>query len=159
MSKDKLVKWEPKGQMTSLFDHIFGPTDLEFKSLWDIFQSTWGNVPRLRGSGVFTPRMDIEETETSYVVKADLPGLTKEDIKVDVSDGVLMIKGERKVEKEDKTKTYYTVERQYGMFERAFEIPNVIEENIKATFKDGVLEIVLPKSEESKKKELTIKVE
>lgn len=106
-----------------------------------------------------TPKVDVYETDDSYVLKADLPGLKKEDIKIDVHDNTLTFKGEKKVEKKTEKDNYVRVERSYGSFKRSFTLSdNVDSENIKAGYKDGVLEITLVKKEEAKPKEINIEV-
>ena len=107
------------------------------------------------------PALDVYEEKDQIVVKAELPGLTKDDIQISISDNILTIKGEKKKEEEDTGKDYYRSERVfYGAFFRAVPPPAEINpEKIHATFKNGVLEIRLPKSEEAKKKEIKVKVE
>lgn len=108
-------------------------------------------------SSGFVPAVDIYETEDSIVVKAELPGVDKNDVKIEVKDGVLTLKGEKKVEKEVKEENFHRIERAYGSFQRSFTLPqNVDKDKIKATFKNGVLEIVIAKKEESKPKEIKI---
>jgi HSP20 family protein len=107
----------------------------------------------------WAPLVDITEDEKEYVIKADLPEIKKEDVKISVQDGVLVISGERKYEKEEKGKKYHRVERSYGSFERSFTVPaDAEEENVSAQFKDGVLTVHLPKGETAKPKRLEIKV-
>lgn len=107
------------------------------------------------------PNVDIVETETGYVITADLPGLSKEDVKVHVENGVLTISGEKKteVEKRDKNR-YYHFERSYGKFSRAFSLPDHVDSvNIDARFNNGVLEVSLKKTEEAKPKAIEVKVQ
>jgi HSP20 family protein len=105
------------------------------------------------------PAVDIQESDTEYAVKADLPDVKKEDIKVELLDGMLTIEGERKKEKEEKGKKFHRVERQYGQFARRFVLPNEVDAaNVKADFKDGVLSVQLPKSVNAKPKSVEIKV-
>jgi HSP20 family protein len=106
------------------------------------------------------PALDVYEEKDQIVVKAELPGMTKDDIQISISDNVLTIKGEKKKEEEDTGKDYYRSERVYGAFFRAIPLPAEINpDKVQATFKNGVLEIRLPKSEEAKKKEIKVKVE
>ena len=98
----------------------------------------------------WAPLVDISEDEKEFLVKAELPGVKKEEVRVTVDDGVLNISGERKTEKEEKTKKYHRVERAYGKFERTFTLPDKADPSkIVADFKDGVLHVHLPKSEKS----------
>jgi HSP20 family protein len=104
--------------------------------------------------------VDIFEQDDAVVVKAELPGMKKEDINVELSDGVLRITGEKKREEKVEKKDYYRLERSVGSFERRISLPSGIDTGkTKASFKDGVLEIQIPKTEEAKKKERKIKIE
>lgn len=117
-----------------------------------IVEDTWGarRFPRLfrpfeLPDTRWTPDIEAFERTGEFVVRADLPGMTKDDVKVEVSDGELVIQGERKEEKEQKEKGYYASERSYGSFYRALPLPaGVKTDEAKATFKDGVLEIAFP---------------
>jgi HSP20 family protein len=106
------------------------------------------------------PSLDLYEEKDDIVVKADIPGMSKEDIEVTMSGDVLSIKGEKKKEEEVKEKDYYRRERSYGSFARSVELPCEVKgDQIKASFKDGVLEIRCPKSEEAKKKSVSVKID
>ena len=103
--------------------------------------------------------MDITEDDKEYLVKADLPEVKKEDVKVTVEDGVLTITGERKIEKEEKDKKYHRIERSYGNFLRSFTLPDAADgAKVRAEFKDGVLKVRLPKTEKAKAKAVEVKV-
>ncbi|HKP01347.1 MAG TPA: Hsp20/alpha crystallin family protein [Nitrospiraceae bacterium] len=107
----------------------------------------------------WAPSVDVSETEGGYQIKAEIPDVKKEDVKVTLEDGVLTIQGEQKQEKEEKGKRYHRVERSYGRFVRSFTLPDVIdEEKVKAEFKDGILNLALPKSEKAKPKAIEVKV-
>jgi HSP20 family protein len=107
----------------------------------------------------WSPSCDIYETENEIVVKAEIPGVKKEDVKLSVRDNVLTLSGERKFEEETKKENYVRVERGYGSFTRSFTLPFYADaKKISAEFKDGLLEVKLPKSEEAKPKEVEIKV-
>ncbi|HXX76605.1 MAG TPA: Hsp20/alpha crystallin family protein [Nitrospiraceae bacterium] len=107
----------------------------------------------------WTPSVDISETDGEYLIKAELPDVKREDVKVMLEDGVLTIQGERKQEREEKGKKYHRVERSYGSFVRSFSLPDVIdEEKVKAEFRDGLLNLHLPKSEKAKPKAIEVKV-
>ena len=146
-----IVKYQPESIIRSIFK--------DWDDLWSDPEGLWSNFLSTRGSERFLPLIDVVENEKFFVLKADLPGLTKEDIKVDVNENILTIKGERKQEKENKSEKYYTMERRYGSFQRSFTLPEVEKEKITANFKDGVLEIMLPKAETTIKKQLTINVD
>lgn len=109
---------------------------------------------------LWAPAIDIHETKDSIVVKADLPGLKKEEIDVQVDGPSLVIKGERKHESEQKENGYLRTERAYGSFYRELSLPSTVDaSNMKASYKDGVLELVLPKKEEAKPKKINVEVQ
>ena len=105
------------------------------------------------------PPVDIEENGREYVIKAELPGMKKEEVKLKVEGGTLMISGERKAEKEENDKKYHRLERSYGTFQRSFTLPEgTLPEKISAEFKDGVLLVHLPKDEKVKPKAIEVTV-
>jgi HSP20 family protein len=111
-------------------------------------------------TGDWTPRVNIAETDKAFEIKAEIPEVNKEDVKVTVHNGVLTIQGERKLEKEEKGKKFHRVERYYGSFTRSFTLPdNVDETKISASFKDGVLNLQIQKTEEAEPKSIEVKVE
>jgi HSP20 family protein len=144
-----LVKWNPMREMETLqnrinrlFDGNFFPT---FSLDDDMSLGNW------------RPVVDIYENEDTVVVKAELPGVDKKDIKVDLKDGVLTLSGERSHEKEVKEENYYRKERAFGKFHRSFNVPADIDpDKIKAEFKDGVLNVEIPKPEEKKPKKIAV---
>jgi HSP20 family protein len=100
----------------------------------------------------WSPRLDVCETDTNLEIIADLPGMSKEDIKVTMEGDLLTIQGEKKEESEQTNKQYHTIERRSGSFYRALRLPTEVEkENIEANFKDGVLTLTLPKSKEAQR--------
>jgi len=140
-----LVVWRPfqelRKEVDRLFNEFFSRPVLPEKFEW--FE--------------WTPAVDVSETEDSIVVKADLPGVKPEEIEINISDNILTIRGEKKREEEEKKENFYRVERYYGSFMRAIQLPTEVDvEKVKATYKDGVLKVVLPKKVEPKK---SIKVE
>jgi len=105
------------------------------------------------------PPVDIEENDREYILKAELPGMKKEEVKLTVEGGTLSISGERKAEKEEKDKKYHRMERSYGAFQRSFTLPEgALAEEISAEFKDGVLLVHLPKDETAKPQAIEVKV-
>ena len=107
----------------------------------------------------WTPLVDVTEDDKEFLIKAELPEVKKEDVKVTVENGTLHIAGERKFEKEEKTKKYHRIERAYGSFERSFVLPEGTKgDAMTAEYKDGLLKVHLPKGEEKKPKALEIKV-
>ena len=106
------------------------------------------------------PAVDLFEEKDDIVVKAELPGIEKDNIEVNLTDHHLTIKGEKKKEEEVKEENYYRSERSYGSFLRTLELPvDVRADKVKATFKNGILEVRLPKTEEAKTKEVKVKVD
>ncbi len=143
-----LVKWTPYDELTGLRHRFNRLLDTRLPSLWDVESSAAGN---------WRPVVDIYEQDDAYVIKAELPGVDKKDISVDLKGRTLVIKGERASENEVKQGHYYRRERTFGKFQRAFSLPDVLEaDKIKAEFKDGVLRITVPKSEEVKPKQVTV---
>lgn len=107
----------------------------------------------------WVPSVDISETADEYQIKAELPEVKKEDVRVLLEDGVLTLQGERKTDRDDNGRRIHRVECSYGWFIRSFVLPDIIEEaKIKATFKDGMLYLRLPKSEKAKSKAINVKV-
>ncbi len=105
------------------------------------------------------PSVDLSENKDSFVLKAELPGMKKEDVKVTLQNNILTISGEKKQEQEEKGKTFHRIERSYGSFNRTVELPVAVKTDaIKADFKDGILTVELPKVEEAKPKEIAINV-
>lgn len=116
--------------------------------------------PSSTEGAVLVPPIDMYEEKDKYVVKAELPGMKKDEIDISVTDNVLTIKGERKEEKEKKEGNYFFSERYYGTFLRSLNLPgNVDAKKICASYKDGVLQIDLPKTEEEKEKKIEVTVE
>ena len=98
------------------------------------------------------PKVDVTETKNEFSISAELPGIDDKDIDVTLDDGTLTLKGEKKVEKEDKQGEFYSRERSYGSFQRTFKVPETIDQNkINASFNKGILTVKLPKTPESKR--------
>ncbi len=147
-----LVRWRPARDFLNIRDEIDR-----------MFDEFFGTLPERVTTGfenVWTPSVDISETDNEIIVTAELPGVKKDDVKISLQENVLTIRGEKKQEKEEKNENFHRVERAYGMFQRSFTLPATVDPNkIKATFKDGVLKIRLPKTEEARMKEIPISVE
>lgn len=128
------------------------PADSPFRSLhremnrvFEDFFRDFDLAPALAGGEV--PKIDVSETETEVLVSAELPGIDEKDVEVSLSQGVLTIKGEKKLEKEQKEKNFHRVERSYGSFQRSIPLPcDVEEDKADAAFKQGVLTVKLPKT-------------
>ena len=111
-------------------------------------------------SAAWSPVVDIEETELNYLIRAELPGLSKKNVKVVVEDGVLTLSGERDLERKVEGKTFHHIERSHGTFTRSFTLPeNAEAESVSANYKDGLLEIRVAKSEEALPKSIEVRVE
>ncbi len=133
----------------------------EIKRLEDRIFNTYPTVSKNDNGGIssFVPVVNTRENENGYNIEVDLPGVKKDDITVDINNGVLTVSGERKYKNEVKEKDYYKVESSFGKFERSFRLPEDVDvDNIKAESKDGVLEVELPKvKKDEKKKKIEIK--
>ena len=139
----------------------------EMEDLQSRLAKVFGLTPPRNGHGAeelmtvaeWTPSVDITEDPKEWLVKADLPELKKEDVKVTVENGVLTISGERKLEKEEKNKKYHRIERAYGAFVRSFSVPDGTDcAKVNAEFKDGVLTVHLVKDEKAKPQQIEVKV-
>ncbi|MDE2028397.1 MAG: Hsp20/alpha crystallin family protein [Candidatus Omnitrophica bacterium] len=116
-------------------------------------------MERPLGTNAFYPALDVVEEKEQYVLKADLPGMRKEDIKISVENGILNIEGERKTETEHKDKQVHRIERSYGRFVRSLNLGSTVDASrISASYKDGVLQLTVPKSEAAKPKAIDIQV-
>lgn len=139
-------------------DRVFDRMGFQWPRWWDPFRemgAPWG-VREIEVS----PRLDVTETEDAYEISAELPGMDEKDIEVTVTSGNLVLKGEKRQEKETKEKDYHLMERSYGQFRRAVRLPNgVDEEKIGAKFSKGVLTLTLPKTKEAKEKTRKIQVQ
>jgi HSP20 family protein len=148
-----IVKWSPLKELEEMR-----------KDMDRLFEDFFAPVRRRRGwirpeVGVVVPNIEMYDRKNEIVVKAELPGVKKEDIDLTITKDSLTMKGEVKKEEEIKEEDYYACERSYGSFTRTIALPvEVDSEKAKASFKNGVLEIVLPKREEAKPKEIKIEV-
>lgn len=150
-----LMRWDPFREMEELQRRMlallnwrpFGKNTIKLAEEEDITVPEW------------SPLVDIVEEDKEYLIKVELPEVSKDDVRVTVEGGTLTISGERKMEKEQKGRRVHRLERYYGRFERSFTIPEDAEpENIKAEFKDGVLRVHLPKSEKARPKQIEVQV-
>src|SRR3989304_1558944 len=148
-----LKRWEPTKGMEKFFEDIFE------ENLPSRFLRRFPRFKWMTEVEAVWPAVDMFDKAEEIVVKAEVPGIDKKNIKISVSDNVLTIKGEMKKEEEVKEEDYYYSERSYGSFSRSLNLPAKVQaEKIKASFKNGILEIHLPKAEESKPKEVKIEV-
>lgn len=144
-------RWE---DMDRWFDRMF--EDFWRRPLPSLFRTErWWPTMSLR-----MPALDVYEEKDDVVVKAELPGLSRENIEVQVADNVLTIKGEKKKDEEVKEEEYYRCERSFGAFSRSVQLPAEVKpDQVKATFKNGILEVRLPKTEEARRKAITVKID
>jgi HSP20 family protein len=159
-----LVRAEPARALSP-----FGDLERRFERMERIFEDFFGrpfgfHPPSLRpwaaAAEEVSPSVDIFEEGNDVVVKAELPGMKKEDLEVNFAHGNLIISGEKKQEEKVEKKDYYRMERSYGAFTRSFRLPAEVQgDKAKATFKDGVLQIRVPKTEEARKKEKKIPIQ
>ncbi len=146
-----VVKWDPWQEIEDMFDRYTRAVG-------------W---PRRGAPGVepgskadWAPRVDISETDAEFSIKAELPEVRKDDVKITIDNGVVTLQGERKQETEQKGKTFHRVERYYGSFSRSFALPdNIDDAKARATFHDGVLTLQIPKRERAQPKGVEIRVE
>ncbi|GBD45015.1 Spore protein SP21 [bacterium HR40] len=132
----------------------------EMDRLFDEMTKSFGLPRTITGEPVLAPRVDVKETEDAIVVQAELPGVEEKDVEIEYADGVLTIRGEKKLEREEeeKDKGYYLMERRYGAFLRRLAMPVEVDENrIEASFDKGVLTITLPKKPETQPKRIQIR--
>lgn len=146
-----LIKWDPFTELEDVSNRL---------------NRLFGRVParsepdkEMLAVADWAPSVDISETDVAYLIKGEIPGVKKEDVKVTVEDGMLTIQGERKQEKEEKGKKFHRVECCYGSFVRSFRMPDDADESkVKAEFKDGMLNVTLPKSEKAKSRAINVSV-
>lgn len=145
-----VVKWDPFRDLLSIQDRmntLFEQTLSRSRAEEGIAASTW------------TPAVDIYETPDTVEMKAELPGLSRDDIEIQIRDNTLTLRGERRFAKEAQEENYLRIERAYGAFQRSFTLPATLQhEKIRAVFRDGVLELTLPKAGEAKPKKIAIEV-
>jgi HSP20 family protein len=144
----ELIKFSPFGRSIGFRNHM--------DSIINEFFHPAVCIDESKGS-LWNPIVDVYENDESIVVKAEVPGVDKKDISVDIDNGVLTVKGERKHEEEVKEDRYYRKERVYGKFQRTFRLPEGTDyDKINADFKDGILTVTVPKVEEKKPKQISI---
>lgn len=145
----ELTRWER--DMDRMMEDFFGR---RVRPWWP---DRWFRTDEME---VRAPAIDLFEDKDDIVVKAELPGMDKDNIEVNLADSTLTIKGEKKKEEEIKEENYYRSERSYGSFIRTVELPKAVRtDKVKASFKNGILEVRVPKTEEAKAKEIKVKVD
>lgn len=151
-----LIKWNPALELEDVanrLNRIFGRTPVRAEP------ARTERDREMLTVADWAPSVDISETDKAYLIKAEIPGVKKEDVKVILLDGMLTIQGERKMEKEESGKKFHRIERCYGSFVRSFRVPDDADENaVKAEFKDGMLNVTLSKSEKAKSRAVEVSV-
>lgn len=144
----ELVRWRPRGDAPVVQDDIDRAFDRLLRNWWS---------PAAFSEFDWNPSVDIAETESEIVVKADVPGVSRDDIDITVDNNQLIISGEKKHETEEKEKNYYRMERRYGSFRRVFALPSTADtDKIKAGYDKGVLTVTIPKAEVAKGRKVEI---
>ena len=146
----ELVRWEPFEGLNRLHSRIN-----------DLFDESLARARAVPGatSGDWLPAVDILESKDAYLIRAELPGMKKDDFNLEVNDGTLTLSGERKAETVSSGVEYHRSERVHGKFSRSFYLPQTVQQDgIKATYHDGILEIHVPKVEEAKPRQISISV-
>lgn len=146
----ELVRWEPFEGLNRLHSRIN-----------DLFDDNFGRARVLPSAtaGAWLPPVDIVESKDAYLIRAELPGMKKEDFHLEVNDGTLTLSGERKAESVTNGVEYHRNERVHGRFSRSFYLPQTVKQDgINATYRDGILEIHVPKAEEAKPRQISISV-
>lgn len=146
-----LVKWDPLRELEDVSDRLNR-----------IFRRSQAHAEPSRemlAIADWSPSTDVSETDAAYLIKAEIPGVNKEDVKVFIQDGMLTMQGERKMEKEEKGKKFHRIERSYGRFVRSFRLPDDVDAaTVKAEFKDGMLNVTLAKSAKAGTRAIDVKV-
>jgi len=153
-----LEKWQSRLPSFGAW-HPFAEVTVLRKRMDEIFGESFGRTPFALAAteGVWSPLVDVHETQDGLLLQVELPGVKPEDIQVSIVGDTLTLQGERKRETEVKEDHYHRIERSYGTFRRSVVLPSVVDPGrVKATYRDGVLQIQLPKKEEAKPKEIKV---
>jgi HSP20 family protein len=152
-----IVRWNPAHELATF------PTDVmnmqrEINRMFDKFFHGGTVDDGSFGTSLWTPAVDVAEHDDAYQVKVEIPGVSKDDVKITMQDNILTIRGEKKQEKESKRSNSHRVERSYGSFQRSFTLPTSVKhDKIEASYRDGILTIAVPKAEEAKPKQIEVK--
>lgn len=147
-----ISRWTPVTDLASEFLNM----QKEIDRMFDRYRGEGANG--IQGSEIW-PAVDVVENEGDFTVSVELPGVRKEDVRITVADGVLTIRGEKKMDAERKTDNFHRIERSFGAFERSFTLPTSVQhDRIDANFSNGLLTVVIPKAEQAKTKEIDVKV-
>jgi len=150
-----IIKWHPMREIQDMRQDM----DRMFQEFFAGPRRQSGVIPRMLEAGITAPSVELIDKKKEIVLKAELPGIKKEDVELTVHDEAVTLKGEFKADKEVKKEDYYFSERRYGSFERTVTLPVEVDaDGAKATFKHGVLEVTLPKKKVTKPKEVKVQV-
>jgi HSP20 family protein len=153
-----LIRWNPGRDLATFPSDVLN-MQREINRMFDSFFRGGTQDDGTLFPSVWTPAVDIAEHENEYLVKVELPGVSKDDVKITMQENILTIRGEKKQEKETKESNLHRVERSYGSFQRSFTLPTTVKsDKIEASYKDGILSVTLPKAEEAKPKQIEVKV-
>lgn len=147
-----LIRWDPFRDLLSLQDRM----DRLFEE-----NVTRNNVfEEALTTGIWSPVVDIYETDEKVIIKVELPGMTKSDVVIEINENNLVLRGERKFQKDIREENYHCIERSYGTFSRSFALPDTVDrDNVVANFVEGILEITIPKVKDAKPRQIEIKGE
>jgi HSP20 family protein len=152
-----IVRWNPTRELATFPTNILN-MQREINRMFDDFFRSDRDEPVLFESD-WKPVADITEEGNTYVAKVELPGVSKDDVKITMQDNVLTVRGEKKAERKSKEANMHRVERYYGSFQRSFALPATVKnDKIEAEYKDGILTVTMPKAEEAKPKQIEVKV-
>ena len=150
-----LIKWEPLRDIEDMFERYSRSLGAPF-----FRPSDFARPSEFMANGEWSPRVDISENDGAFLIKAEIPGVCKENVKVSLENGVLTLQGERHQEHEEKGLRFHRVERSYGNFIRSFTLPNNVDsQHLKAHFHDGLLEVAIPKTPETQSSSITVPVD
>ncbi len=154
-----MTPYDPFRRSMSFFDRELREMQNRFSNMFHRVPMRGDHEEEAMGTTQWMPPVDIVEDDREYLIKAELPEIRKEDVRVTVQDGILSIAGERKFESEEKGRRFHRVERAFGSFNRTFMVPTDADpEEVTAEFTDGLLQIHLPKSEQARPRSIDVKV-
>jgi len=153
-----IVRWNPVRELATFPSDILG-MQRDINHMFDRFFRGGVLDDAEFPAASWVPAVDLAEKDDAYIAKVELPGVSKDDVKITLLDNIITIRGEKKDEKETKESNYHRVERSYGSFQRSFNLPSAVKgDKVDAQYKDGILTISLPKAEEAKRKQIEVKV-
>ena len=154
-----LIPWRNKGRRGSMPEVVERPLSRMRDEIDRLFTDPWsGGLPSLWSRADGFPQIELAESDDDIAVRAEMPGVSPEDVRIEVTGNVLKLSGEKSAEKEEKGRNYHFSERQYGSFSRMIQLPSSVDaDKVDATYKDGVLTITLPKRAEAKPRRIPVR--